>query len=87
MNYRLGESITRLFKPGMLGMPDKSAAEGSLVYLDGDEIKANDGKHRPDGVYTAGSWRKMMLLTGERVEVTIPEGVIYYGEASVKVAK
>ena len=87
MTYELGKSITKLFKAGMFGIPDKSEAEGLLVALRGNKLIKCGAKKKPFGVYTAGSFRKMVLLNGERTEVTIPEGIITYGNTQIKVTE
>ncbi len=87
MSYELGGSITKLFKPGILGTPDKSEAEGLMVSLQGKKfIKCGRGQ-KPFGVYTSGSFRKMILLNEERISVTIPEGIITCGNAQIRYPK
>ena len=90
MEYKLGKSITKLFKYEEWWV-DKSAAEGRCVRLKGDtlEILKKSPKRKKDpqpfGVYTAGSYREMCQLDGERVKIMIPEGVVVYGSVAVKI--
>ena len=83
MNYELGRSITKLFKRGEWWI-DKSLAEGRLVKLQGNTFQICRSKDTPYGVYTAGSFRRIQPLDGEKIAITIPEGVITYGDVSVR---
>lgn len=65
----------------------KKVQNGTLVSLRGGKLIVCSNLKQILGVYTNGSHVSMFDMSGARIKIQIPEGIIFYGPAQVRVSK